>query len=911
MNLAKRMLKWPINHLALPTLLLLFVSIFASGQEICDNAIDDDGDGLIDLNDIEDCACSASFTALDILPNPSFEDNVCCPQTFNPSGQFCVEGWQEGTLGSADYINTCGYLGDAPLPLPDGNGAIAVVAGIFDDFTLVNEYAATCFDTPLQPTDNLSLTISVAAGSLDQTGVSSTTPPADQPAPITIYGTQNCFFPEESFGCPEDIGWTVLGSTNYLPENSWSEISIDLNIEEPIAGLAFGVGCDMPVSYQLDQSFIVAPYFYFDNFELISDQNTVVVGPIESNYAPCNESVTLQAPEGNFTYQWYFEGVAINGETNDQLFIELSDGNEVNAGQYQLVLSDNSGGCITREIEVATLVNDLIIGAEPTSGCAPLQVSFDANLASGSQPLFWTVGDQVIEGLFFENTFTEPGVYPVSAQFTDINGCVFTAESDPIIVQGSEELDIEFEVLGACAPFEVELSAPNLGEGCIWTLQDGTLISTDCSFTYLFNGDEDFLVEVISESDCPAFGSSVIPISPIEPEELIVEFEVLNDCAPFEVQFSTSNSPGGCIWTLEDGTVIGTECSFVYTFNGEDDFLVEVVSDSECPTFGSSLVPILPIEPAQLDITYEVLNGCPPFEVELSTTNSDGGCSWTLQDGTIIGNGCTITYLYDDEVDFVVNVTSTADCPSSGSANIPIVTAEQGEYTIDGNLSFCEGDSSVISALPNTNTYIWNENFSGNNFTVFEAGIYQVRIIEPNGCDYFETFSVETSDGPEFSPPSIVSGCIGDNLDFSEFTTTREIFYEEPEGAEFIGFQGEITVTATDECGSTERNVEVILEDCSCQVYVPNSFSPNGDGLNDLFRPSINCDLREYRMVIFNRWGNEVFSTDSYDRGWDGSSKDEKFFSNTAVYNYLIRYDSSLKTLNEPIELVGSITLIR
>ena len=157
----------------------------------------------------------------------------------------------------------------------------------------------------------------------------------------------------------------------------------------------------------------------------------------------------------------------------------------------------------------------------------------------------------------------------------------------------------------------------------------------------------------------------------------------------------------------------------------------------------------------------------------------------------------------------------------------------------------------------------------------------------------------------------MIEGCIGDNLDFSEFTSAQEIFYEEPEDSEFVGFRGEITVIATDECGSTERNVEVLLEDCSCQVYVPNTFSPNGDGLNDLFRPSINCALSEYRMVVFNRWGNEVFSTDSYDRGWDGSSKDEQFFSSTAVYNYLIIYDSSSNAVNDPVELVGSITLIR
>ncbi|MEM9050731.1 MAG: gliding motility-associated C-terminal domain-containing protein [Bacteroidota bacterium] len=833
MKKAQTKVKWPINRLALTTLLLFILSAFAAGQEICNNSIDDDGDGLIDLNDIEDCACAGStLTPLDLLPNPSFEDNNCCPQTFNFGQEICATAWQQGAGGSSDYLNTCGYAGgSAPLPFPDGEGAIGIAAGFLDQDNIIGEFVATCFNSSLEPTSDLSITLSISAGSLDAFGNTTTVPPADQPAPITIYGTENCFFPEPTFGCPEDFGWTVLGSTEYLPENSWSEITIDLNIEEPIAGLAFGIGCNMPESYQIDAGSILATYFYFDNLQLNSNQNLIELDPIEANYGPCNESVTLVAAAGNFTYQWYFEGVAINGETSDQLFIDLFDINEANAGQYQVVITDVNGNCTTQEAVAEILVNNLIIGGEPTSGCAPLQVSFDANLASGPQPLFWTVGDEIIEGLFFENTFTEPGIYPVSAQFTDANGCVFSAEFDPIIVEGSDELEIEFNVVNECAPFEVELATTNSSGNCEWTVPEGTIAGNDCSVTYFYDGEEDFNVDVISVSDCPSVGSAIIPISPAEIQPLEIEFEVLNGCAPFEVQLSTSSSTSGCNWTLEDGTIIGTDCSILYSYNGEEDFSVEVTTNGQCPSFGS--------------------------------------------------------------------------------ANISIDSAEQGEYSIEGNFTFCEGDSSVISALPNTNTYIWNENFSGSSFTVFEAGTYQVQIIEPNGCDFFETFIIETSGGPEFNPPSSISGCIGDSFDFSEFSSSTQIAYDEPDFLDFQSFQGMVTVTASNDCGSVDRNVEFILEDCSCQIYIPNSFTPNGDGLNDLFNPFINCELNDYRMVIFNRWGNEVFATDTYDRGWDGNSGDEAFFANAGVYSYIIRYESALDPLNDPKEIVGSISLIR
>jgi gliding motility-associated-like protein len=55
-------------------------------------------------------------------------------------------------------------------------------------------------------------------------------------------------------------------------------------------------------------------------------------------------------------------------------------------------------------------------------------------------------------------------------------------------------------------------------------------------------------------------------------------------------------------------------------------------------------------------------------------------------------------------------------------------------------------------------------------------------------------------------------------------------------------------------------------------VYVPNAFTPNGDGLNDLFIPQSAENLKEYKLYIFDRTGNTVFYSDELHRGWDGRS---------------------------------------
>ena len=78
-----------------------------SMEEICDNGIDDDENGLIDLND-PSCDC-VIVGPVSLIPNPSFEEMDCCPWTF---GQLdCATSWNQASVPTTDYINICDWLG--------------------------------------------------------------------------------------------------------------------------------------------------------------------------------------------------------------------------------------------------------------------------------------------------------------------------------------------------------------------------------------------------------------------------------------------------------------------------------------------------------------------------------------------------------------------------------------------------------------------------------------------------------------------------------------------------------------------------------------------------------------------------------------------------------------------------------
>jgi len=90
-----------------------------------------------------------------------------------------------------------------------------------------------------------------------------------------------------------------------------------------------------------------------------------------------------------------------------------------------------------------------------------------------------------------------------------------------------------------------------------------------------------------------------------------------------------------------------------------------------------------------------------------------------------------------------------------------------------------------------------------------------------------------------------------------------------------------------------------------CRLFVPNAFSPNGDGLNDIFKP-VGIYILNYKMQIFNRWGEKLF--DSYDlhKGWDGKFSSD--YCPVGVYYYQIQAKGANgKNINKS----GSVLLIR
>ncbi|MDA9563821.1 gliding motility-associated C-terminal domain-containing protein [Flavobacteriales bacterium] len=123
---------------------------------------------------------------------------------------------------------------------------------------------------------------------------------------------------------------------------------------------------------------------------------------------------------------------------------------------------------------------------------------------------------------------------------------------------------------------------------------------------------------------------------------------------------------------------------------------------------------------------------------------------------------------------------------------------------------------------------------------------------------------------------------------------------------EMTEFVAEYQVTAiqagNSEIISTSNTIETIPE---IFLYVPNAFTPNGDGLNDTFG-ALGHGAKEYHMEVFNKWGELIFESDDMGTQWNGTFQGEKVLPGTYIYSI-----NATSYYNKDVQRQGSISIVK
>ncbi len=120
-----------------------------------------------------------------------------------------------------------------------------------------------------------------------------------------------------------------------------------------------------------------------------------------------------------------------------------------------------------------------------------------------------------------------------------------------------------------------------------------------------------------------------------------------------------------------------------------------------------------------------------------------------------------------------------------------------------------------------------------------------------------------------------------------------------------------VTLVATTPEGCVDDTSIVIVVNPDVVLYVPNAFTPGADALNDLFHiflPPTGVDFSTFNLVIFDRWGEQIYKTTDVNQFWNGSKNNSGETLKQDVYVYKITFKDEKK---KSYEKVGHVTLLR
>ncbi len=240
-------------------------------------------------------------------------------------------------------------------------------------------------------------------------------------------------------------------------------------------------------------------------------------------------------------------------------------------------------------------------------------------------------------------------------------------------------------------------------------------------------------------------------------------------------------------------------------------------------------------------------------------------------------------------------------------ANI-VVTRNPIKFYLPQDTTLCEGKSLVLDVSNPGAVYNWSTGDSTGSIVVKKEGVYAVAINNEKNCQQRGATTVKIINAPSVRLRSDTSICAGDTLllvpvvdhaskyKWSTGATTPTIT---------VTNRGNYQLQVSNDCGINGASVNVGVVRCSEDLLVPAAFTPNKDGLNDVFRPVQDASIRKFSMKIYSRWGQPVFSSNDISRGWDGSIN--KVPQTVGVYVWVIGYTSKSgrqHTINGTVALI-------
>ncbi|MCC6582780.1 MAG: gliding motility-associated C-terminal domain-containing protein, partial [Chitinophagales bacterium] len=248
-------------------------------------------------------------------------------------------------------------------------------------------------------------------------------------------------------------------------------------------------------------------------------------------------------------------------------------------------------------------------------------------------------------------------------------------------------------------------------------------------------------------------------------------------------------------------------------------------------------------------------------------------------------------------------------CSNSASLQVSQVNPPTA-FSLGNDTSFC-GDFSKVLSTGNQQTQ-WNTDITAAQITVTQAGTYIATI--SNDCgSVSDTIVIEKNELPIVDLGNDTAFCEGELLLSAPSELRSYVWSTGAQSSSItVTAAGTYSVSVTDGNGCSGSDAIVISSNCANDLWIPNAFTPNRDGTNDVFYVRGNPQNTTIeKFLIYNRWGNKVFEAtnilpDDITKGWDGTFKGEPAQFEAYGYEVVARFNNgSKKTLK------GNVTLLK
>ena len=380
-----------------------------------------------------------------------------------------------------------------------------------------------------------------------------------------------------------------------------------------------------------------------------------------------------------------------------------------------------------------------------------------------------------------------------------------------------------------------------------------------------------------------------------------IDFELVNfasitaspsdtGCSPFIVDFTNNSSANTYFWDFDDSGQVSNLSEPTHTFNNPGTYNIDfIATDASSCSMIDTVSLLIVVLPALATSNFDTIL-CDTYSWNGTTYTSSGTYSQSFTSNLACDSVAYLNLTVNNSNSGYASVSSCKDY--SWQANNQTYNTS-GTYTtmLTNNIgcdSLANLDLTIINNvfaseyIINCDEYLWHVNST----LYTSSGTYTDTIVNTNSCDSVITLNLIINK----SIPS-----------YDSVNTCYEYIW--PINREKYSESGTFIDTILSSIGC-DSIVHLILEIEDIIFFAPNSFTPNQDEHNEVFKLIADEEVQIFDFQIFDRWGEELFYTDDLDKGWDGTNANN--FVQLGVYIWKVSYSCKGKYRQR----IGTVTLV-